>query len=263
MFDNHYTPENWGILTNIQGISTYTIFVSLAIILGIICYIILSIVDKKIKSENEEGKKLAKEKSKYTLDIVIMALLGGFIGSKIPVIIENLDKILDNVNNLKLFILSGKSIVGGLVGGYIAIRIYKKVNKIEGMRFGNNIAPSTALAMGIGRIGCFLSGCCYGIKTDFCGIDFGDGTRIPTQLYEAVFCIMLFVYLVVKKYKKKDLKDGELFSDLVIYYFAFRFIIEFVRATEKTIMFLSIYQIICLLGIVFMLFKKRKVENND
>lgn len=261
MFDNHYTPEGWGILTNIHNISTYTIFVSLAIVLGIICYIILSKVDRKINNNKEDYKNLAKSKSRYTLDIVIMALLGGLIGSKIPVIIENMDKILDNVNNLKLFLLSGKSIVGGLVGGYIAIRIYKKINNIEGMRFGNNIAPSAALAMGVGRIGCFLSGCCYGIHTDFCGVDFGDGTRIPTQLYEAIFCIMLFIYLIVKKYKKKDLKDGELFSDLVIYYFAFRFLIEFVRATEKTIMFLSIYQVICLLGIAFMLFKKRKRGN--
>ncbi|MDF2865498.1 MAG: prolipoprotein diacylglyceryl transferase [Clostridia bacterium] len=257
MLDNHYVPKGWGILTNINGVSTYTILVSLSVILGIASYLILSIIDKK---RNDNNKELVKSKNKYTIDIVIMALLGGFIGSKIPVIIENIDKILENVNNLKLFLISGKSIVGGLVGGYIAIRIYKKINNIEGMRFGNNIAPSVALGMGIGRIGCFLSGCCYGIKTNFLGINFGDGLRIPTQLYEAIFCIMLFVYLIVKKYKKKDLKDGELFSNLVIYYFVFRFIIEFVRATEKNILFLSIYQIICLIGIIFMLFREIKEE---
>jgi phosphatidylglycerol:prolipoprotein diacylglycerol transferase len=249
MLDNHYVPEGWGILKNINGISTYSIFVQLAIIIGILTYLILSKIDNTTDSSN---------KKKHTFNIVIMALLGGFIGSKILVLFENLNIIILDPNNLKLFLISGKSIVGGLIGGFVALTIYKKVNKIEGLRFGNNIAPPVALSMAIGRIGCFLSGCCYGIHTNFLGVDFGDGPRIPTQLIEAFFCFMLFIFLLYKKYKKTNLKAGELFSDLVLYYFIFRFLIEFIRATEKTILFMSIYQIVCIAGIIYMIFRKRK-----
>ena len=109
--------------------------------------------------------------------------------------------------------------------------------------------------MAIGRIGCFFTGCCYGVHTHitWLGINFGDGLlRFPTQLIEMVFCLILFGYLFYKQQKKKEnLIQGILFKELVLYYFTFRFIIEFIRDTNKNIIGLSIYQIICLLGIIF------------
>lgn len=121
------------------------------------------------------------------------------------------------------------------------------------MRYGNQIAPAIALGMAIGRLGCFFTGCCYGIETTLpIGIDFGDGLlRYPTQLIEMMFCLILFGYLFYKQKSKKDLIPGILFKELVIYYFIFRFFIEFIRGTEKNILYLSIYQIICLIGAIF------------
>ena len=51
---------------------------------------------------------------------------------------------------------------------------------------------------------------------------------------------------------------GILFKELVLDYFIFRFLIEFIRGTSKNILFLSIYQVICLLGIIYIILKIKK-----
>ena len=251
MLDNHYVPEGYGILPNINifghNISTYTLFVGLGLFTGIIWFYLTVRRKEKLNSE-------------IAYYIVLSALICGFIGSKILVIIENFDIIIKNKDNIKSLLFTGKSIVGGLIGGYIGVKLVKKKLKLENIRTGNKIAPAIALAMGIGRIGCFLTGCCYGIETSLpIGVNFGDGIpRIPTQLIEMIFCFILFGYLLYKQLKDKNLIPGILFQKLVLYYFVFRFLIEFIRGTEKNILFLSIYQVICLIGIIFIIRKIKK-----
>lgn len=196
--------------------------------------------------------------------MLYLLLSGGLIGSKIVVIFENFNVIFSNPSNLKYLLFTGKSIIGGLIGGFSGVKIIKKIKKIENIRCGNQIAPAIALGMAIGRIGCFLTGCCYGIKTNLpIGIDFGDGiNRIPTQLIEMAFCFILFVYLYYKQIKRKDLISGILFKEFILYYFIFRFIIEFIRATNKNILFLSIYQIICLIGIIYIQIQIKRSKKN-
>ena len=100
----------------------------------------------------------------------------------------------------------------------------------------------------------------YGIKTNLpIGIDFGDGIpRIPTQLIEMVYCLILFIYFYHKQKTNNNLMPGILFKQFIIYYFIFRFFIEFIRDTEKNILFLSIYQVVAIIGIIYMLIKIRK-----
>lgn len=262
MLDNHYVPEGYGIISNFNifgvKVSSYSLFVGLGLFIGI-AWFFFSVT---LKEKNKE-KKIGKLNAYY---IVLSALIFGLLGSKILFFIENLDLIiknidrLNNIKNLLLLLLTGKSIVGGIIGGYFGVRFVKKKLKIENVRTGNKIAPAIALGMAIGRIGCFLTGCCYGIETSLpIGIDFGDGiTRFPTQLIECVFCLVLFIYLLYKQKTSKDLMPGILFKKLVLFYFTFRFFIEFIRGTSKNIMFLSIYQIICIIGIIYIVKKIKK-----
>ena len=252
MLDNHYVPDGYGIIPNFiifgQEIPSYTLFVGLGLLVGMLWFFITVPSKKTINDKN-------------AIYIVLSALIFGFIGSKILVLIENLDFLIEDFSSIKGFIFNGKSIIGGLLGGYFGVRFIKKRLNNESVRTGNKIAPAIALGMGIGRIGCFLTGCCYGIKTNLpIGVDFGDGiTRIPIQLIEMIFCFGMFIYLLYKQKTKKDLVPGILFKELVLHYFIFRFLIEFIRGTSKNILFLSIYQIICLLGIIYM-FKKINTE---
>ena len=251
MLDNHFVPDGYGIMpySTIFGkeVSSYSIFVGLGLLIGVIWFL-LTVSFK----DNEKRYK--------PFVIVLFALSFGALGSKILVIIENIKPLMKDFSQIRVFLFTGKSIVGGLIGGYIGVIIGKKILGIKEERFGNKIAPAVALGMSIGRIGCFLSGCCFGIETSLpIGVNFGDGVnRIPTQLIEMIFCLILFGYLFNKQKSQKELQPGILFYNLILYYFIFRFLIEFIRGTEKNILFLSIYQIISLLGIIYIVFKIKK-----
>lgn len=251
MLDNHYVPDGYGIIPYFtifgKEISSYSFFVGLGLLVGILWFMITVSFQDKVRGDKA-----------YL--IVLSALLFGIIGSKILVIIENITVLIHDISKIRYFLFTGKSIVGGLIGGYVGVRLAKSILKIPHIRTGNRITPAIALGMSIGRIGCFLTGCCYGIKTNLpIGVDFGDGVlRIPTQIIEMIFCFILFLYFFYQQKTNKDLIPGILFQKFVLYYFIFRFFIEFIRGTEKNILFFSIYQVISLLGIGYILIKMRR-----
>lgn len=134
-------------------------------------------------------------------------------------------------------------------------------------------APWLALGHAIGRIGCFLNGCCYGARTDaFCGISFPKGSPVfihhvraygldptaawsyhvhPTQLYSSaglfVLCILL---LTLRKYCRPF--HGATAAYYFVFYGIGRFFIEMVRDDQNPVYFwnLTAQQIFSTLSIV-------------
>lgn len=241
MLDEHIAPANFGFMPyiNILGFSmrTYSIFMILALIAAFICY--------KLTAD-----RLDKDIASHRSLIVIYALIGGIVGAKLPILIFNLDMLFKYPENVNLLI-SGKTIVGGLIGGFLAVYIIKRVLKIN-IKTGNDIAAPAALGMAIGRLGCFFGGCCYGIEAPrILGFDFGDGIfRFPTQLYELFFDLGLFILFLYLK-KTRVLRPGILFRYLLNSYLIFRFFLEFIRESDRAFFGISYYQIICLVCVIF------------
>lgn len=241
MFDTHVKFLNFGIMPEIFGFPTYTLFVALGIFAGILYYL----ADVNKRHAQGEG----------VIQIVSAALIFGVLGSKIPLVLEGAD--LQTV-------IFGKSIVGGLIGGMLGVVLVKKLLKIH-LKLGNIIAPSVALGMGIGRLGCFFNGCCYGIPSSW-GMDFGDGLlRYPTQLFEVGFHLSAFFMLHHLKFRVET--PGILFKVYILAYFTFRFVIEFIRENPVVYLGLTIYQLLCILVVVyvgltlFIQYRKRGVLN--
>ena len=125
----------------------------------------------------------------------------------------------------------GKTIVGGLVGGWIAIEWIKKIRRIS-TRTGDLFALPLALGIAVGRIGCFLTGLSdqtYGYATRLpWGIDFGDGIhRHPTQLYEIAFLVGLAVLL--RQFMARAHLNGDIFKAFMIGYMGWRLAIDFLK----------------------------------
>ena len=139
MLDNHYVPEGYGIISNFNifgiTISSYTLFVGLGCLIAILFYFLT------MEKQEETAKK-------HTYLIVMSALIGGLIGSKIPVIIENIGVLMQDPSSIKYFLVTGKSIIGGLIGGFVSIKMVKKIKGISKIRYGNQIAPPAALRNG-------------------------------------------------------------------------------------------------------------------
>jgi len=255
MIDTHIHPENWGVkpalfsIGNI-AIESYPVFVALALLVGIVLYYY------NVKKAGSLG-----DNSFY---IAVAAVAGGTLGAKIPIWIINLPVIIEHPS--LSIILSGRTITGGLIGGMLSVIWMKKRLGIKTKR-GNLFAPSVALGIAIGRLACFLRGCCYGVVTDLpWGVDFGDGLhRHPTQIYEMIFAFGLFVYF--QFFYKRPAVPGEMFQKLMIYYFVFRFFEEFLRENYTLYFYLSYFQWISIAVIIYLfrekiinIFKVQKYE---
>lgn len=257
MIDEHIAGDNLGLMPAIDifgaRLSTYTIFMVLAFVTAFVCYKLTA-------------TKMDKEKGGVRALIIVFALLGGIIGAKIPILIFNYKLIFQYPQNINLLI-SGRTIIGGLIGGYLAVYFLKRYLKIQ-IKSGNDIAAPAALGMAVGRVGCLLGGCCYGIESpEALGINLGDGVyRYPTRIYEIIFDLALFIVFLYLK-KTKVLQPGILFRYLINSYLVFRFFLEFIRETDKSPFGISYYQIICLLCLAFInrkyitgLFKREPVK---
>ena len=152
----------------------------------------------------------------------------------------------------------GKSILGAIMGGTIAVETFKKVMNIKGST-GAYFVPSLALGIAIGRVGCFLSGLddyTYGIETDFIlGYNFGDGLlRHPVQLYESLTMFLFFLYVLYIYFKNRDYFEKYIFYQFILLYATQRFIWEFLKPYETIALGLNIFQFFCLGLVVYALY---------
>ncbi len=185
------------------------------------------------------------------LSIILGAILGAFLGSRIMGFLEN--PVLPDSVESWVAIFNLKTIMGGLFGGLLGVEIAKKIIG-EKQSSGDLFVFPILLGIFIGRIGCFLSGInefTYGEKTSFfMGMNLGDGLkRHPLALYELIFVSFLFLFLW--KLKDKELKNGMLFQYFMIAYFAFRFCIEFLKPNVFFLFGLSSIQFLCLLCLIY------------
>ena len=180
------------------------------------------------------------------LSIILGAAIGAFFGSRIVAFLEN--PIFTFNFTVLSTLLNSKTIMGGLFGGLLGVEISKKIIG-EKQSSGDLFVFPIILGIFVGRIGCFLSGInefTYGkVTTFFLGMDLGDHIkRHPIVLYELVFLVFLFQFLW--KLKQLNLKNGLLFQYFMISYFAFRFLIEFLKPNIFFIFCFSSIQILCL-----------------
>ncbi len=182
------------------------------------------------------------------LSIIIGAVFGAFVGSRIVGFLEN--PVFSSGPEYFLVLLNAKTIMGGLFGGLLGVELVKKIIH-EKKSSGDLFTFPIILGIVIGRVGCFLAGInefTYGKETtSFLGMDLGDGLkRFPIALFEVVFLIILWVFLRYLK-KQKTLKNGLLFQYFMISYFSFRFMIEFLKPNTFLISGLSSIQYLCIL----------------
>lgn len=140
--------------------------------------------------------------------------------------------------------LTGKTIIGALLGGYAGVEIVKK---LIGHRepTGDWFAVGVPLSIAIGRIGCLRYGCCLGEKCPpdvwYALADRAGTARWPAVPLELIFNLLFVVAILPVALRKAG--RGQLFHLYLVCYGVFRFLHEFQRATPKIGELVSGYQI--------------------
>ena len=169
--------------------------------------------------------------------IGLAAFCGGMLGAKLPFVLLDWEGFLSGT----AWFESGKTLVLGLVGGYFGVVAIKWALGIE-VKTGDSFAAPVAAAIAVGRLACFVGGCCFGTPTQLpWGVDFGDGIRRhPTQLYEFAFHAICAVILTALQ--RKNLFRGNLVKLYIIAYLVYRFATEFIRPEPILWLKLTVYQ---------------------
>jgi prolipoprotein diacylglyceryltransferase len=161
----------------------------------------------------------------------------------------------------------GKSVLGALFGGVIAVEVFKKLTNIKGST-GAYFVPSLSIGIAIGRIGCYYAGIedyTYGIETtSIFGHDFGDGLlRHPVQLYESTAMGIFFLYSIWMYKTHITTFKTTIFYQFIGYYSLQRFVWEFLKPYQSLIFGLNLFHIICLIlmmyALVYLKFKKENI----
>jgi phosphatidylglycerol---prolipoprotein diacylglyceryl transferase len=134
---------------------------------------------------------------------------------------------------------SGLVFYGGLIGSCLGTIIYAWKNKLPLWKIADVMAPSIALGHGFGRIGCLMTGCCYGRPTNLpWALHFPVGHAThgigvhPTQIYESALNFLFFGFLILIHRRKKF--DGQVFAMYLIGYAVLRAFVEVFRGDYKT-----------------------------
>lgn len=137
-------------------------------------------------------------------------------------------------------LLAGGVYYGGLLAALGVALFYAWRARLRFLALADVYAAPLALGHAIGRIGCFMAGCCYGKPTPLpWGVTFTNpyayllvgtplGVRLhPTQLYEAAAELVIFIFLVLLGRRHRF--TGQLFASYAVLYGAARGAIEFLR----------------------------------
>ena len=101
------------------------------------------------------------------VNLAFCMILAGIVGARLFWIIQYWDllvaeTIAETLKNVFNFVEGGLVVYGSLIGGLAAAIWFLRRQKLPLMAMADLIAPSLALGLAIGRIGCLLNGCCYG-----------------------------------------------------------------------------------------------------
>ncbi len=195
------------------------------------------------------------------LDLMVFIIIGSIIGARgIYVATQAGDYAGESARNILRITEGGLSIHGGIIGALIFGFIYSRIKGLDYWKLVDMVVPAVALGQFFGRIGCFLNGCCYGIKCytvdanadsplrnllvfpntdtwisrhytpeiarfyDAGQAALGQYARHPTQIYEAVGALAIFWYLL--SFRKNKAFTGHVFLMYVWCYSLLRFLVE-------------------------------------
>lgn len=204
----------------------------------------------------------------------VFSLIGGTIGAKLLFVAVSLKTIIEQSIPLESLLKGGFVFYGGLIGGCLGLFIYAKAFKMRFLPLCDLYALALPIGHAIGRVGCFVSGCCYGREYDgILSVTYSQtlgntplGVPLfPLQLVEALTLLLLFVAILIVfllQYKRG--------IPTVIYLFAYpfiRFVLEFFRGDLErgsvfglsTSQIISAFVFFCAIAVVLKL-KKATAE---
>ena len=174
-------------------------------------------------------------------NLAFYTLLAGLLGAKLTLIVVDLRYYLAHPAEILGIVRSAGVLMGGVLAGGAAFVLYARKQRLPVAALADAIVAPLALAQGVGRLGCFAAGCCYGVGSrGWCAVTYTsafahDQTGVPigvpilpVQLIEFGFDLALAAVLSFA-WARRPRVAGTVVALYLILYGAGRAAIEFWR----------------------------------
>ena len=195
----------------------------------------------------------------FVFNFTFIVFIFGIIGARIFFIVDHLGYYAQNPIEIIMLQHGGLAWFGGMFGGCVSAVVYvRRARQTSLYSMLDLLSPFVALAQAVGRIGCYLNGCCYGQPTtrpwgvhfppdSYVSRMFGDQALHPAQLYSSATGLAIMAILLLADRKRRP--EGRLFGIYLLLDSAGRFILDFYRSYEANayiVRGLTVNQIICI-----------------
>ena len=199
-------------------------------------------------------------KPEIIMDLCFYILVAAIVGSRLFYVVTAWESFADNPLEILKIWKGGLVFYGGFLGAVAAAVIYMRLNRLPVWKTADILAPSISMGQAIGRLGCFMAGCCYGQPSDVSwAVTFTSRHCLapintplhPTQLYSAFTNLAIFGILLI--FSRRNQVPGRIFWTYVLLYGVTRSIIESLRGDfrgAEVFGLLSISQTLGLAGAV-------------
>ena len=182
-----------------------------------------------------EAKRMGENPEKI-MDLCFYILVAAIIGARLFYVVTAWDQFADNPLEILKIWKGGLVFYGGFIGAVMAAVVYMRITPLPIWKTADILAPSLSLGQAIGRLGCFMAGCCYGRTCDVpWAVTFTSKNCLapvntplhPTQLYSAFTNLAIFIVLLL--FSRRNRVPGRVFWTYVLLYGLTRSIIESLR----------------------------------
>lgn len=185
-----------------------------------------------------EAKKLGHD-PEYIIDLALWCVPVAVIGARLYYVIFEWDYYQGNIMKIINIREGGLAIHGALIAAVLTGYIFTRAKKLPFWETADITAPSIIIGQAVGRWGNFVNAEAHGGPTNLPWGIMVDGIKVhPTFLYESIWDVGVFIFLILYRRKKKV--DGEVFLLYGILYSAGRFWIEGLRT--DSLMFMGMRQ---------------------
>ncbi len=175
------------------------------------------------------------------VNVILIVLIASVLGARALYVLEHIQEFRREWGSVVALWQGGLTLYGGIAAGTVAGLLAAQRFGLPMWTVADALTPSLALGTGLGRVGCFLNGCCYGRPTrlpwgvhfpadSIAGLEFGNAALHPSQLYFAAAGLGLFG--ITWSIRRRVAVPGVLFWTFVALYGLIRIPLDMTRSYE-------------------------------
>ena len=187
-----------------------------------------------------EARRLGLDEDKV-VNVILITLIASVFGARMLYVLEHLSEFRREWTSALALWQGGLTLYGGIVAGVFAGLLAARRMGLPVWITADALTPALAIGTMFGRVGCFLNGCCYGRPTtlpwgvvfphdSFATLEFGDQPVHPSQLYNALAGLLLF--LLFQFTRKRFKVPGVMFWTFIVLFAIVRIPLDMTRTYE-------------------------------